>query len=109
VNNDLGKTDHSGSISLHSYAKQRLHIREPVYDAVFYNDMMKCFLDNRPEIDSQLLAQLKANPSHGYDYDEIEEYHLNSLDLVPGTAIHQEGSETWIELQPLQKPGYRKH
>jgi ankyrin repeat protein len=105
VNNNLGKSDNTGSISLHTYAKQRLQIREPVYDVNFYKAMMKCFLDNRPKIDMQLSSQLISNSSNGYVNDELEKYHLDPLDLVPRTAIHQEGSETWIELQQLQKPG----
>lgn len=108
VNNDLGKTDTIKSISLYAYAKQCLQNREPIYDAAFYKGMMTCFIDNRPQYNMQLSAHLTPKIHPRYDHEEIEEYHLDPLDLVPKSAIHHQDNEIWIELQQLQQPKYKR-
>lgn len=108
VNHGYGENDKVEGNTLQKYAQFYLRIRTCMDNALIYEAMMKCFVNNRPA-PNQALSKNLTGVIDAYNAHQYDRHHLSPLYFVPATAVSvNRDQELWIELQAMPANGRRR-
>lgn len=76
INKQMGQqtyllADELNAKSIHDHAKELLVARKPVMEAQLYEAMMRCFCEQRPNVDTTVVQMLKPAKQHQQGCDSI--------------------------------------